>query len=293
MSPYFIPKILINSVSGFISKKYNINGQIGSSVLACASGSDAIIQGFRLIRDSSAKIVICGASEASICPITFNGFSKMRALSKKYNEEPEKASRPFSKDRDGFVIGEGAGIVILEDYEHAKERNADIYCELRSIGSASDAYHVSRPREDGIGPILSMTQALERGNLMPYEIDYINCHATSTPIGDQVELKAIQSLFNTDSLPNNHRVAVGSFKGHFGHLLGAAGAVEAVLSIKSLKNNIIPSTLNLDIDDLIEYDNKCINILQQNDDSKEINAVMSNSFGFGGANTSLLFTTLD
>ena len=279
ISPFFIPSSLINLLSGHISIKYRFKGPNSSPVTACATGTHAIGDSFTLIKNDKADLMICGGAEAAICPLGIAGFSAARALCDTYNEFPSKGSRPWDKDRSGFVMGEGAGVLILEELEHAKKRNAKIYAEVKGYGMSGDAFHITKPSEDGNGGYRAMKMALKESNLNADDIDYVNAHGTSTPVGDLIELSAVEKLIS------NKNLFMSSNKSAIGHLLGAAGAVEAVFSIKSLEEKVLPPTLNLDNPDT----NTHINLIPHNSVQHSINNVLSNSFGFGGTNASLIF----
>ncbi len=280
ISPFFIPSSLINLLSGHISIKYNLKGPNSSPVTACATGTHAIGDSFTIIKNNKADIMVCGGAEAAICPLGISGFSAARALCDTFNDNPEKGSRPWDKDRSGFVMGEGAGVIVLEEYEHAKKRNAKIYGEVKGYGMSGDAFHITKPSEDGNGGFRAMKMALEESMLNSEDIQYVNAHGTSTPVGDMIELSAVEKLFGS-----NKNLFMSSNKSAIGHLLGAAGAVEAVFSLKSLEKNILPPTLNLDNPST----NTFINLIPHEPISENIRNIISNSFGFGGTNASLIF----
>ena len=280
ISPFFIPSALINLLSGHISIRYNLKGPNSSPVTACATGTHAIGDSFTLIKNGKADLMVCGGAEAAICPIGIAGFSAARALCDTFNENPSKGSRPWDKDRSGFVMGEGAGVLILEEFEHAKKRNAKIYGEVKGYGLSGDAFHITKPSEDGSGGFRAMQMALKESKLASDEINYINAHGTSTPVGDMIELSAVEKLFGS-----NENLFMSSNKSAIGHLLGAAGAVEAVFSLKSLENKTLPPTLNLDNPDTTTK----INLIPHESISEPIDNLISNSFGFGGTNASLIF----
>ncbi len=280
ISPFFIPSSLINLLSGHISIKYNLKGPNSSPVTACATGTHAIGDSFTIIKNNKADLMVCGGAEAAICPLGISGFCAARALCDTFNENPKKGSRPWDKDRSGFVMGEGAGVLVLEEYEHAKKRNAKIYGEVKGYGMSGDAFHITKPSEDGNGGFRAMEMALKESLLNIDEIGYVNAHGTSTPVGDMVELNAVEKLFR-----QNKNLFMSSNKSAIGHLLGAAGAVEAVFSFKSLETNILPPTLNLDNPST----DTSINLIPHESISENIDNIISNSFGFGGTNASLVF----
>ena len=280
ISPFFIPSSLINLLSGHISIKYNLKGPNCSPVTACATGTHAIGDSFTIIKNNKADLMVCGGAEAAICPLGISGFSAARALCDTYNDQPEKGSRPWDKDRSGFVMGEGAGILVLEEYEHAKKRNANIYGEVKGYGMSGDAFHITKPSEDGNGGYRAMEMALQESQLNKDQIEYVNAHGTSTQVGDTVELSAVEKLFGSKK-----NLFMSSNKSAIGHLLGAAGAVEAVFSFKSLQTKTLPPTLNLDNPDT----DSIINLIPHISISKPIKNIITNSFGFGGTNASLIF----
>ena len=279
ISPFFIPSSLINLLSGQISIKYNLKGPNSSPVTACATGTHAIGDSFTLIKNNKADLMVCGGAEAAVCPLGISGFSAARALCDTFNDFPEKGSRPWDKDRSGFVMGEGAGVLVLEEFEHAKKRNAKIYCEIKGYGMSGDAYHITKPSEDGNGGFRAMEMALNESLLNTEDIGYVNAHGTSTPVGDTIELSAVEKLFKL-----NKNLYMSSNKSAIGHLLGAAGAVEAIFSIKSIQTKTLPPTLNLD-----NPDSKTnINLIPHESISQSVKNIISNSFGFGGTNASLV-----
>ena len=280
ISPFFIPSSLINLLSGHISIKYNLKGPNSSPVTACATGTHAIGDSFTIIKNNKADLMVCGGAEAAICPLGISGFSAARALCDTFNEFPQRGSRPWDKDRSGFVMGEGAGILILEEYEHAKKRNAKIYGEVKGYGMSGDAYHITKPSEDGSGGLRAMKMALDESMLNAEDIGYVNAHGTSTQVGDMIELSAVEKLFGL-----NKNLFMSSNKSAIGHLLGAAGAVEAVFSFKSLETSTLPPTLNLDNP---STDTR-INLIPHESISENVKNIISNSFGFGGTNASLIF----
>lgn len=278
--PFFIPKILINMLPGHIATHFGLKGPNFSVVSACATGAHSISSAARIIACNEADIMIAGGSSSGCSPASISGFNACQALSTSFNDEPEKASRPFDKKRDGFVIGNGGACVVLEEYEHAKKRGAKIYAELAGYGETSDAYHMTAPVENGEGAARAMNLALKKANITTDQIGYINAHATSTPLGDKAEMTAIQTIFGPHS-----KVAISSTKSMTGHLLGAAGSLEAIFSILSLQEQLAPPTINLEeVDESFEG----MNLIK---DTSPLNTdyVLSNSFGFGGTNISLLF----
>ncbi|KNC96477.1 beta-ketoacyl-acyl-carrier-protein synthase II [Spizellomyces punctatus DAOM BR117] len=290
ISPYFVPKILINLAAGHISMRYGLQGPNHAASTACTTGAHSIGDAMRFIQFGDADVMVAGGSEASVSPLAMAGFAKARALCTKFNDDPEASSRPFDRDRDGFVIGEGAGCMVLEEYEHAKARGARIYAELRGYGLSSDAHHITAPPDDGRGAARSMQRALEIGGLTVEEIDYINAHATSTGLGDLSETRAIKTVFGDCS----HKVAVSSTKGAIGHLLGAAGAVEAIFTVLAIVNDALPPTLNLHNpypreDFSLDYVPLVARDMKGTNGGKGVFAALTNSFGFGGTNASLLF----
>jgi len=282
ISPFFIPGRLINLASGYVSIKHGLKGPNHAVVTACSSGAHAIGDAARMVALDDADIMVAGGAEAAISRIGMAGFAACRALSTGFNEEPHRASRPYDKDRDGFVMGEGAGMVILEELEHARRRGAKIYAEVKGYGMSGDAHHITAPAEDGNGGFRSMQMALKRAGLMPSDIDYVNAHGTSTPLGDEIELRAVERLFANAA----ERVSMSSTKSSIGHLLGAAGAVEAIFSILALRDQVCPPTLNLD-NPSVETK---IDLVPHQAKTREIRAALSNSFGFGGTNATLILT---
>ena len=279
ISPFFIPSSLINLLSGHISIKYNLKGPNSSPVTACATGTHAIGDSFTIIKNNKADLMVCGGAEAAICPLGISGFSAARALCDTFNENPENGSRPWDRDRSGFVMGEGAGVLVLEELDHAKKRNAKIYGEVKGYGMSGDAFHITKPSEDGNGGFRAMEMALRESNLNTDEIGYVNAHGTSTQVGDMIELSAVEKLFGS-----NNNLFMSSNKSAIGHLLGAAGAVEAVFSFKSLETKTLPPTLNLDNPST----NTSINLIPHEAISKGVSNIISNSFGFGGTNASII-----
>ena len=285
VSPFFITGRLINLVSGQVSIRLGLKGPNHAVVTACSTGAHAIGDASRLIMLGDADIMLAGGTEGAVCEIGVAGFCACKALTTHYNDNPTKASRPYDRDRDGFLIGEGAGVVVLEEYEHAKARGAKIYAEIIGYGLTGDAHHITAPSEDGDGGFRSMRAALARAGLEPKDIDYVNAHGTSTPLGDEIELKAVERLFGNAA---GHLV-MSSTKSSIGHLLGAAGAVEAIFSILAIRDNIAPPTINLENPSV----DTPINLAAGKAVQKPINAVLSNSFGFGGTNATLVMRRVD
>ena len=284
-NPFFIPKMIADLAPGHISIKYGFRGPNYSTVSACASSTNSLIDAFNFIRLGKIDVCLSGGSEAAVNQSGMGGFNAMHALSTR-NESPESASRPFDKDRDGFVLGEGAGCLILEEYEHAKARGAKIYAELVGSGISADAHHITAPHPEGLGAKGVMRQVLDESGLKPEDIDYINVHGTSTPLGDVAELKAIKSVFGDQA----YRLNISSTKSMTGHLLGAAGAVEAIASVLAIKHGIVPPTINHFTDDPeIDPD---LNLTFHQAQKREVRAAISNTFGFGGHNASVLFRKL-
>ena len=281
LSPFFIPSSLVNLLSGQISIKYGYKGPNHSVVTACATGAHSIGDSGEFIKRGAADVMIAGGSEAAVCKLGIAGFCAARSLSTSYNDKPDEASRPWDKDRDGFVMGEGSGIIVLEEMEHAKKRGAKIYAELIGYGMSGDAHHITSPSEDGDGGFRAMKEALIMAKIPSEKVNYINAHGTSTKVGDEIELNAIQRLFK-------HNIFVSSTKSSIGHLLGAAGSVESIFSIMSINKKILPATLNLH--NPIETSN--VNLIPGIPLEKEIKYALSNSFGFGGTNTALLFKSI-
>ena len=282
VTPFFIPASLINLASGQVSIRHGFKGPNHSVVTACSSGAHAIGDAARMIQYEDADVMIAGGAEAAVCRLGLAGFSSARALSTNFNDTPELASRPWDKDRDGFVMGEGSGIVVLEDLEHARKRGAQIYAELIGYGMSGDAHHITSPPPDGNGGFRSMRAALKRANLNPEDIDYINAHGTSTPLGDEIELGAVKRLFGDAA----YGLSMSSSKSAVGHLLGAAGSVEAIFSIKALKHGVVPPTLNLEN----PSDGCDLDLVPKYAKERKMRYSLSNSFGFGGTNATLIFT---
>jgi len=285
ISPFFIPSALINLVSGHVSIKYGFKGPNHAVVTACSTGAHAIGDASRLIMFGDADVMVAGGAEAAVCRLGMAGFCASRALAGSFNDRPTEGSRPWDQDRDGFVMGEGSGIVVLEEYEHAKRRGAKIYAEVVGYGLSGDAYHITAPSEDGSGGFRAMRSALKNAGINPDQVDYINAHGTSTPLGDEIEVKAVKRLFGSavDTL------SMSSTKSSIGHLLGAAGSVEAIYSVLAMQHGVLPPTLNLH-----NPSESCLGIdlvpLQAKE--KTVNVALSNSFGFGGTNASLVFRAL-
>src|SRR4051812_34657704 len=280
ISPFFIPGRLINLASGYVSIEHGLKGPNHSVVTACSTGAHAIGDASRLISLGDAEVMVAGGTESPICRLSMAGFCASRALSTGFNDTPEKASRPYDKDRDGFVMGEGAGIVVLEEYEHAKRRGAKIYAEVIGYGLSGDAYHITSPAPDGDGAFRSMSAALKRAGISVSDIDYINAHGTSTQIGDEIELGAVERLLGNAT----STVSMSSTKSSTGHLLGAAGAIEAIFSILAIRDNIAPPTINLENPSV----ETAIDLVPLAARKREINVALSNSFGFGGTNASVI-----
>ena len=281
ISPFFIPGRLINLVSGHVSIANHLKGPNHAVVTACSTGAHAIGDAGRLIALGDANVMVAGGAESAVNRLSLAGFSACRALSTGFNDRPKQASRPYDRDRDGFVMGEGAGCVVLEEFEHAKARGARIYAELVGYGLSSDAYHITAPAPDGDGAFRAMSMALKRAAISPSEIDYVNAHGTSTPVGDEIELRAVERLLGNSAA----KTTMSSTKSSIGHLLGAAGAVEAIFSILAIRDQIAPPTLNLDNPSM----ETAIDLAPHGARKRPIHAALSNSFGFGGTNASLVF----
>jgi len=281
ISPFFIPSALINLASGQVSIRYGLKGPNHSVVTACATGAHAIGDAMRLIQWGDADVMFAGGAEAAVCKIGVAGFVAARAMSTNFNDRPQMASRPYDKDRDGFVMGEGAGILVLEDYEHAMARGAKIYAEVVGYGLSGDAYHITAPASDGDGGFRAMNLSLARAGIDPSQIDYINAHGTSTPLGDEIELGAVERMLGASA----SKATMSSTKSSIGHLLGAAGAVEAAFTALAIRDQIAPPTINLDNPSI----ETAIDLVAHKAKKMEINVALSNSFGFGGTNASLVF----
>ena len=283
-SPFTIPMLISNMASGIISMEYGLQGPNMSIVTACATSANAIGESWRMIKFGDADIFLAGGSEAAICPMGLAGFSAMKALSRR-NDEPERASRPFDRDRDGFVMGEGAGVVVVEELQHAKARGARIYCEIAGYGLSADAYHMTAPPPDGEGAARAMQMALNHARISPEQVDYINAHATSTDIGDICETRAIKKVFGDHA----YKVAISATKSMTGHLLGGAGAVEMAACALSIRDSVIPPTINLEHPDEACDLNYTPNVAQE----KKVRVALNNAFGFGGHNATLVATKFD
>jgi 3-oxoacyl-[acyl-carrier-protein] synthase II len=280
VSPFFIPGRLINLASGYVSIEHSLKGPNHAVVTACSTGAHAIGDASRLIALGDADVMVAGGTESPICRLSMAGFCASRALSTGFNDTPEKASRPYDRDRDGFVMGEGAGIVVLEEYEHAKRRGAKIYAEVTGYGLSGDAYHITSPSPDGDGAFRSMSAAMKRAGITAADIDYITAHGTSTQVGDEIELGAVERLLGNAA----SRVSMSSTKSSTGHLLGAAGAVETIFSILAIRDNIAPPTINLENPSV----ETAIDLVPQTPRKRGIDVALSNSFGFGGTNASVI-----
>jgi 3-oxoacyl-[acyl-carrier-protein] synthase II len=281
VSPFFIPGRIINLASGYVSIQFGLKGPNSAVVTACSTGAHAIGDAARLVALGDAEVMVAGGTESPVNRMALAGFSALRALSTNFNDDPTRASRPYDKDRDGFVMGEGAGVVVLEALEHAKARGARIYAELTGYGLSGDAYHITAPDPKGDGAFRCMAMALKRAGISAGEIDYINAHGTSTPLGDEIELGAVQKLVGNAA----GRISMSSTKSCIGHLLGAAGAVEAIFSILAIRDRVAPPTINLDNPSVETR----IDLVPHTPRKREISAALSNSFGFGGTNASLIF----
>lgn len=285
-SPFFVPRMIADLAAGHIAMKYGFMGPNYSVTSACASSNHALIDAFTLIRLGKADMVVTGGSEAPIIQAGVGGFSSMQALSTR-NDDPEHASRPFDKDRDGFVMGEGAGALVLEEYEHAVKRGAKIYCEVAGGGMSADAYHMTAPHPEGAGAILSMQEALDDAGMQPSDIDYINVHGTSTPLGDVAELKALEAVFG-EALP---QISISSTKSMTGHLLGAAAAIEALACVMAISRGVVPPTIN--VENLDEEVNPALDLTLGVARKRKVAAALSNTFGFGGHNSTVIFRSVE
>src|SRR5690242_4715904 len=284
LSPFFMPGRIINLASGYVSIEFGLKGPNSAVVTACSTGSHAIGDAGRMIALGDADVMLAGGTESPVNRISLAGFAACRALSTGFNDTPKRASRPYDRDRDGFVMGEGAGAVVLEEYEHARARGARIYGELIGYGLSGDAHHITAPAEDGDGAFRCMSAAIRRAGISPADIDYINAHGTSTPLGDEIELKAVERLVGNAGA----NIAMSSTKSSIGHLLGAAGAVEAIFCLLAMRDSVVPPTLNLDNPSVAT----AIDLVPHKARQRSVNTVLSNSFGFGGTNASLIFRKL-
>ena len=285
ISPFFIPGRIINLAAGYVSIEFGLKGPNSAVATACSTGAHAIGDAGRLVALGDADVMLAGGAESPVNRISVAGFAAVRALSTGFNDTPQRASRPYDKDRDGFVLGEGAGVVVLEEYEHARRRGARIYAELTGYGLSGDAHHITAPAADGDGALRCMTAALKRAGVAPAELGYINAHGTSTPMGDEIELGAVQRLLGNAA----EQVSMSSTKSSIGHLLGAAGAVEAIFSILALRDRVVPPTINLDNPSV----DTPIDLVPHRSKPRDIDVVLTNSFGFGGTNASLVFRRLE
>ena len=281
LSPFFIPSALINLASGHVSIRYGFKGPNHAPVTACSTSAHAIGDATRMIQRDEADVMVAGGAEAAVCRLGLAGFASARALSTAFNDEPQRASRPWDRERDGFVMGEGAGSLVLEELDHARRRGATIYAEVIGYGMSGDAYHITAPATDGSGGFRSMRNALRDAKVDPTDVDYINAHGTSTPLGDEIELGAVKRIFGSAA----DRVSMSSTKSSIGHLLGAAGSVEAIFSILAINNDVVPPTLNLD-----HPSEGCdLDFVPHQAKERPVRKALSNSFGFGGTNASLVF----
>jgi len=284
VSPFFIPSSLINLVSGHVSIKFGFTGPNHSAVTACATGAHAIGDASRIIQYGDADVMVCGGAESAICRVGMAGFAASKALSTSYNDKPAEASRPWDKGRDGFVMGEGSGVLVLEEYEHAKARGAKIYAEVTGYGMSGDAYHITAPHPEGRGAKLAMAAALRNSGLNAEDIDYINAHGTSTPLGDTIECNAVKDIYGDHA----YKLSMSSTKSSIGHLLGAAGAVESIFSILAMRDQVVPPTLNLN-----DPSEGCdIDLVALKAKERQVKHIQCNSFGFGGTNASLIMSKI-
>jgi 3-oxoacyl-[acyl-carrier-protein] synthase II len=281
ISPFFIPGRIINLASGYVSIAHSLKGPNHAVVTACSTGAHAIGDAGRLIALGDADVMVAGGTESPVSRISLAGFAACRALSTGFNDAPERASRPYDRDRDGFVMGEGAGIVVLEEYEHARRRGARVYGELIGYGLSGDAFHITAPAEDGDGALRCMKAAIKRAQISPGDIDYINAHGTSTPIGDEIELKAVERLVGNAAA----NISMSSTKSSIGHLLGAAGTVESIFCLLAMRDQVVPPTINLDNPSVVT----ALDLVPHKPRNRPVNVALSNSFGFGGTNASLVF----
>jgi len=285
ISPFFIPSALINLASGHVSIRYGLRGPNHAVVTACATGAHALGDAARLIVHGDADVMVAGGAEAAICRLGLTGFCASRAVSTGFNDTPERASRPYDKDRDGFVMGEGAGVLVLEEYEHAKARGAKLYAEVKGYGLSGDAHHITAPAEDGDGGFRAMQAAFKDAGMSPSDIDYVNAHGTSTPLGDEIELKAVERMFANHAA----KLSLSSTKSAIGHLLGAAGAVESIFCALAIRDGVIPPTLNLENPSV----ETAIDLTPLKAKPRVVKAAMSNSFGFGGTNAAVILTAVN
>ncbi|MEL6257753.1 MAG: beta-ketoacyl-ACP synthase II [Pseudomonadota bacterium] len=285
VSPFFIPSALINLASGQVSIRHGFKGPNHAVVTACATGAHAIGDSMRIIRDGDADVMVAGGAEASVCRLGIAGFCSMKAMSTNFNDTPEKASRPYDRDRDGFVMGEGAGVLILEEYEHAKARGAKIYAEVAGYGLTGDAFHITAPAENAEGGYRAMQMALKNAGMSPGDIDYLNTHGTSTPLGDEGEIRAVEKLFGNEVA----NLSLSSTKSAIGHLLGAAGAVEAAFCVLAIRDGVMPPTLNLENPSF----ETPIDLIPKEAKRGAVRAALSNSFGFGGTNAAVVVKAID
>jgi 3-oxoacyl-[acyl-carrier-protein] synthase II len=284
VSPFFIPGRIINLASGYVSIEHSLKGPNSAVVTACSTGAHAIGDAGRLVALGDADVMVAGGTESPVNRLSLAGFAACRALSTGFNDAPERGSRPYDRDRDGFVMGEGAGVVVLEEYEHAKRRGARIYGELTGYGLSGDAFHITAPAEDGDGALRCMRAAIRRADISPGDLDYINAHGTSTPLGDEIELKAVEKLVGNAA----GKISMSSTKSSIGHLLGAAGTVEAIFCLLAMRDQVVPPTINLENPSVAT----ALDLVPHKPRKRAVNLVLSNSFGFGGTNASLVFRRL-